>query len=57
METDTIQKYVRLQNGYVTTVDIFASLILHSALTLPTGKQPGMHLAPYDVTLRKPERI
>ena len=57
MQTDTIQKYVRHQNGYVTTVDFFASLILHGALTLPTGKQPGMHLAPTDVTLRKPERI
>ena len=57
MQTDTIQKYVRHQNGYVTIVEFFASLILHGALTLPTGKQPGMHLAPHDVTLRKWERI
>ena len=57
MQTDTIQKYVRHRNGYVTIVEFFASLILYGALTLPTGKQPGMHLAPHDVTLRKHERI
>ena len=57
MQTDTTQKYVRHQNGFVTIVELFASLILHGALTLPTGKQPGMHLAPHDVTLRKAERI
>ena len=57
MQTDTIQKYVRHQNGCVTIVEFFASLMLHGGLTLPTGKQPGMHLAPHDVTLRKFERI
>ena len=57
MQTDTMQKYVRHQNGYVTIVEFFASLILDGALTLPTGKQPGMHLAPHDVTLRQSERI
>ena len=57
MQADTIQKYVHHQNGYVTTVDLFASLILLGALTLRAGKQPGMHPALHDVTLRKPERI
>ena len=57
MQTDTIQKYVRRQNGYVTIVEFFASLLLHGALTLPTGKQPGMHLAPHDVTLGESEPI
>lgn len=52
-QVDIMQKYVRHQNAYVTTVSLFGSLILPlRALTLKTGKQPGMHLQLHDVTLR-----
>lgn len=45
MRADIMQKCARHQNAYVTTVSFFASSILPlRALTLNTGKQPGMHL-------------
>lgn len=53
MQANIMQKYAHHQNAYAITVSFYASLVLPlRALTVSTGKQPGMHLLLLDVTLR-----